>query len=357
MKEADLAQPVPINAPAPAVAEERTTPAIWARENLVTRQAAMTVVAIIIFVFFSAKANNFLSVSNLLDIARGTAFIGIVAVAWTYLLIAGELNLSVGSIYGFGTILLGWLIAGLALGPWLAALLILGYGVVVGLVNGIVTVYIGVRAFVVTLGMLSLLRGAALAVSGNFPISYPRDLQSSFFAIGGGAVGVVPVQVIWFAAVCILGAIVLSGTKFGYWVYATGGNEAAAREMGIPTRRIKLITFVLVGFACALIAVLQGAWLKSASPGTGIGFELQVIGAVLIGGAALTGGDGNIWGTVVGAIILGMVTNGLVLFGFPPASGLLASGGIIIVAGIIDVVLRRSGTRITTRTAPFRRGN
>ncbi len=357
MKEADLAQPVPINAPAPAVAEERTTPAIWARENLVTRQAAMTVVAIIIFVFFSAKANNFLSVSNLLDIARGTAFIGIVAVAWTYLLIAGELDLSVGSIYGFGTILLGWLIAGLALGPWLAALLILGYGVVVGLVNGIVTVYIGVRAFVVTLGMLSLLRGAALAVSGNFPISYPRDLQSSFFAIGGGAVGVVPVQVIWFAAVCILGAIVLSGTKFGYWVYATGGNEAAAREMGIPTRRIKLITFVLVGFACALIAVLQGAWLKSASPGTGIGFELQVIGAVLIGGAALTGGDGNIWGTVVGAIILGMVTNGLVLFGFPPASGLLASGGIIIVAGIIDVVLRRSGTRITTRTAPFRRGN
>lgn len=353
--EAEPSETVATAAPARPVAEEATTPAVWARETLLTRQAAMTVVAIVIFVFFSVEANNFLTVSNLLDIARATAFIGIVAVAWTYLLIAGELDLSVGSIYGFGTILMGWLIASVGLDPWLAAALILAYGIFVGLVNGIITVYIGVRAFVVTLGMLSLLRGAALAVSGNFPISYPRDLQSAFFSIGGGFAGIIPVQVLWFAGVCIVGAIILARTKFGYWVYATGGNEPAAREMGIPTSRIKLITFVLVGFSCALIAVLQGAWLRSASPGTGIGFELQVIGAVLIGGASLTGGDGNIWGTIVGAIILGMVANGLVLFGFPPASGLLASGGII-VAGIIDVVLRGSGARFSSRANSLRRG-
>jgi ribose/xylose/arabinose/galactoside ABC-type transport system permease subunit len=171
-------------------------------------------------------------------------------------------------------------------------------------------------------------------------------MQSTLFAVGGGNIGVVPVQVVWFLAVFVIGALVLSSTKFGYWVYATGGNEAAAREMGIPTKRIKLITFILVGFACALIAILQGAWLKSASPSTGIGFELQVIGAVLIGGASLSGGDGNIWGTVVGAIILGMVAHGLVLFGFPPASGLLAAGAIIVIAGIIDVLLRKAGTRV-----------
>ncbi|HET7715570.1 MAG TPA: hypothetical protein VFK86_08065, partial [Bauldia sp.] len=108
MKEADFARPAPIEAP---IAEETTTLTTWARENLLTRQAAMTIVAILIFIFFSARANNFLTVGNILDIARATAFIGIVAVAWTYLLIAGELDLSVGSIYGFGTILLGWLIA------------------------------------------------------------------------------------------------------------------------------------------------------------------------------------------------------------------------------------------------------
>src|SRR5205807_6431535 len=132
--------------------------------------------------------------------------IGIVAVAWTYLLIAGELDLSVGSIYGFGTILLGWLIAGLEVNPWIAAGLILAYGIVIGLINGIITVYIGVRAFVVTLGMLSLLRGAALAMSGNFPISYPRGLQSTFFAVGGGSPAGIPVQAIWFAAVTVVGA-------------------------------------------------------------------------------------------------------------------------------------------------------
>ena len=179
----------------PGVSEEVTTPAIFVKETITTRQAAMTAVAIVIFVLFSVEANNFLSIGNILDIGRATAFIGIVAVSWTYLLIAGELDLSVGSIYGLGTILLGWLIAGLELDPWLAAGLILAYGIAIGLINGIVTVYIGVRAFVVTLGMLSLLRGAALAMSGNFPISYPRGLESAFFAVGGGSPWGIPVQV------------------------------------------------------------------------------------------------------------------------------------------------------------------
>ncbi len=316
------------------------------RDVLLTRQAAMTVVAIIIFAFFSLRANNFMTLGNLFDIARASAFIGIVAVAWTYLLIAGELDLSVGSAYGLGTIVMGWMVVSLSLDPWLAAFFTILYGVGIGLVNGIVTVYIGVRAFVVTLGMLSLLRGAAFAISGNFPISYPRELTSSLFPLGAGSMLGVPAQAIWFIAVAIVGGIVLSRTKFGYWVYATGGNEPAAREAGIPTKRIKLITFVLVGVACGLIAVLQGAWLRNATATTGTTFELQVIGAVLIGGASLNGGDGNIYGTLIGAAILGMVTNGLVLLGFPPSASLLAAGAIIVVAGIIDVMLRRAGSRV-----------
>jgi ribose transport system permease protein len=323
-------------------------------EVLLTRQAAMTVIAILLFIVFATEAPNFLSFSNLFDILRGTSFIGIVAVAWTYLLIAGELDLSVGSIYGLGTILMAWFV-GAGIGPWTAGGIVLVFGIIIGLINGLITVYIGVRAFVVTLGMLSVLRGAGLAISGNFPFTYPRDIKSSLYAIGGGSLWTIPVQAIWLLGVVIVGAFVLSRTKFGCWVYATGGNEAAAREAGIPVKLIKLITFVLVGFACALIAVLQGAWLRSASPGTGIGFELQVIGAVLIGGASLAGGDGNVYGTVVGAAILGMVTNGLVLYGLPPASSLLASGAIIIVAGTIDVLLRRTGDRMTTRGSVFRK--
>jgi ribose transport system permease protein len=347
------AEPAPVNIDQIASREDSSLAAIW-REVLLTRQAAMTVIAIILFIIFSVDANNFLTFGNLFDILRGTAFIGIVAVTWTYLLIAGELDLSVGATYGLGTILMAWLVES-GLDPWAAGFIILGFGIVVGLINGLITVYIGVRAFVVTLGMLSVLRGTGLAISGNFPITYPRDLHSSLYPIGAGTLWTIPAQAIWLFGVVIVGALVLSWTKFGYWVYATGGNEAAAREMGIPVKRIKLIAFVLVGFSCALIAVLQGAWLHSASPGTGIGFELQVIGAVLIGGASLAGGEGNIYGTVVGAAILGMVTNGLVLIGLPPASSLLASGAIIVIAGTIDALLRRAGGRATTRGSALRR--
>ena len=332
-----------------AAAEIERPFATLARDTLLTRQSAMTVVAILIFIFFSLRANNFMTVGNIFDIMRASAFIGIVAVAWTYLLIAGELDLSVGSAYGLGTIVMGWMVAIVGLDPWLAAFLTILYGIGVGLVNGIVTVYIGVRAFVVTLGMLSFLRGAAFAISGNFPIAYPRDLVSSLFPLGGGTLFGIPAQAIWFVGVLVVGGIVLSRTKFGYWVYATGGNEPAAREMGIPTKRIKLITFVLVGASCGLIAVLNGAWLRNATPTTGTTFELQVIGAVLIGGASLNGGEGSIYGTLVGAAILGMVTNGLVLLGFPPSAALLAAGAIIVIAGIIDVVLRRFGGRVSLK--------
>ena len=315
------------------------------RSVLLTRQMAMTVVAIALFVFFSSTANNFLTWGNIIDIVRASAFIGIVAVLWTYLLIAGELDLSVGSIYGFGTIVIAWLIAAGGLDPWIAAGLTLLFGALVGAINGVVTVYVGVRAFVVTLGMLSALRGAAHYVSGSFPISFARGADSSLYPLGGGNLYGIPAQAIWFVAVLVAGGIFLRYSRFGYWLFATGGNELAARESGIPTRRIKFITFVLVGLSCGLIAVLQAAWLKTATPTTGLAFELQVIGAVLIGGTSLTGGEGSIYGTLVGTAILGMVTNGLVLMGYPPAASLLATGFIVVFAGVLDAAMRRTGER------------
>ena len=328
-----------------AAAEAPSALAIVLRERLLTRQSAMTVVAIVLFSYFSLTANHFFSWSNVLDIIRGTSFIGIVAVAWTYLLIVGELDLSIGSLYGLGTILMSWVIGGFGLDPWIAAGLTLCFGALVGLINGVVTVYMGVSAFVVTLGMLSLLRGLSFVISGGYPIPYPYGLESSLFPLGGGSLLGIPAPAIWLFAALIVGGLVLGRTKFGYWVYATGGNELAAREMGIPTKRIKVLVFMLVGFSCGLIAALNGAWIKSANTTTGNGFEFQVIGAVLVGGAALTGGSGNIYGTFVGAFILGIVANGLVMAGFSPATGFLATGAIIIIAGITDVVIRYYGSR------------
>jgi len=329
-----------------AAAEARSAQRIETiRGALLTRQVAMTVVAIALFVFFAFSANNFASWGNIVDIVRASAFIGIVAVTWTYLLIAGELDLSVGSIYGFGTIIMAWLIASGGLDPWIAAGLTLLFGASVGAINGVITVYVGVRAFVVTLGMLSALRGAAHYMSGSFPISFARGAESSLYPLGDSNPLGIPVQAIWFVAVVVAGIVVLRYTRFGYWLFATGGNELAARESGIPTRRIRFVAFVLVGLSCGLIAVLQAAWLKAATPTTGLAFELQVIGAVLIGGTALTGGEGSIYGTLVGTAILGMVTNGLVLMGYPPAASLLAAGLIVVFAGVLDAAMRRAGER------------
>jgi ribose transport system permease protein len=236
----------------------------------------------------------------------------------------------------------------------------------VGIVNGLITTFVGVPSFIVTLGMFSLLRGAALVLSGAFPITFPPELQSSFFSIAAGTVLGVPAQVIWMVVVLVVGGLVLKLTPFGYHVYATGGNAAASLASGIRTMRVKNYCFILTGASVGLIAALQAGWLKTVSPTTGSGFELQVIGAVIIGGVALQGGEGSVYGTFLGAAILGMLNNGIVLLGVDGNYTQIFIGLIILVAASLDVTLRREGklaemlgvgsdrvaTRVRSRRAP-----
>ncbi len=321
----------------------RFTRAAQFQELLFVREAAITIVAVAMFALFSVTADGFLTVANLLDIARASAFVAIVGVGMTYLFIAGELDLSVGSLYGFAAIMMAWLITSWGLDPWVAFPLILLLGGAVGAINGGITTFLGVPSFIVTLGMLSLLRGLTLVISGAFPIAYPDDLTSSFFSLAAGNVGPVPAQILWMAAALLIGAFVLKFTPFGYHVYATGGNVKASHAAGIKTRRVKLTCFVMTGVLCGLVAALNGGWLRTADPTTGTGFELNVIGAVIIGGVALFGGEGSIYGLFLGAAILGMLVNGLVLLGVSGNLSSVFTGAIIILAAIADVTLRRRG--------------
>jgi ribose/xylose/arabinose/galactoside ABC-type transport system permease subunit len=248
--------------------------------------------------------------------------------------------------YGFSSIVVAWLVTGAGLDLWTAAAITLVVGMVIGLVNGGVTAIIGVPSFIVTLGMLSALRGASLVISGAFPIPLPFRMHSSLFSIAGGTVGIIPAQVLWMVGVVIVGAAILRFTVFGYHVYATGGNQRAASQAGINTVRVKLTCFVLTGFLAALVGVLEVGWLKDASPDTGTGFELQVIGAVIIGGTALFGGEGSVFGTLVGASILAMLADGLILLGLSTDAFLIFTGLIIGGAAVLDVVLRRKDIRI-----------
>ena len=296
----------------------------------------------VLFVVLAVAAPNFLTLSNLLSVAQQIAFLGMVATGETFLLIAGELDLSVGSAYGFLAIVLAWLMArhGVALVPAIA--LTLAAGLAVGAINGLFTTRFRIPSFIVTLGMLGVLRGLALALAAGLPITLP-SVAPAFNAVSTGTAfgGVVPAQVIWLVAVLIVGSAALARTKFGYAVYATGGNRRSAAQVGIKTGRIKFYCFLITGALVALIAILSVGWLGSADPGTGNGFELQVIAAVVIGGTSLFGGAGSVFGTFLGATVIGMLSNGLILLGLDQYWQQLATGTIIVAAALLNVTIRR----------------
>lgn len=306
---------------ADAVAPERSGLDLGARLKAVNvaaagRQVALTVVAVGLFVYFSVAAPHFLSSANIFDMARVSAFMLIVAVPTTYLFIALQLDLSIGSVYGFCAVMMAVAISNWGASLWVGALVAIGFGIAVGAVNGFVTQVIGVPAFIATLAGFSLFRGLGIGVAGGNPISYTEAPGQGFSElVNGTAIGSVPNQALWALAVCLIGGFVLRFTRFGAHIFATGGNETAAMATGIKTRRVKFALFVLSGASCGLIAALQGGWLLQGDPNTGSGFELQVIAAVIVGGVAITGGNGSIYGTVLGVAIIGMLSNGLVLLG------------------------------------------
>jgi ribose/xylose/arabinose/galactoside ABC-type transport system permease subunit len=305
-------------------------------------EAGILLATLATFAGWSIFADEFLTTDNLLSIGQQISYLGIVAVGLTFLLIAGELDLSVGSMYGFLAIIFAELVVNQGVNLVLGIALTILLGIGIGFVNGFVTTQFLIPSFIVTLGMLGVLRGGALVVSGGLPIGTVTD--QTFYNVSAGLYfgETVPAQVFWLAGVMFVAAIVLAFTKFGYQVYATGGNRLAAAHAGINTRRTKLLCFMLTGGLVGLIGVLSVGWLGTANPLTGQGFELQVIAAVVIGGTSLFGGAGSIFGTFLGAAIIGMISNGLVLVGVDQYWQQLVTGAIIVAAALLNVTLRRA---------------
>jgi ribose transport system permease protein len=305
-------------------------------------EAGILLATVAIFAGWSIFAPQFLTTDNLLSIGQQISFIGIVATGMTFLLIAGELDLSVGSMYGFLAIVFAVLVVEHGVNLLLAIAATIVLGVVIGFVNGFFTTQFRIPSFIVTLGMLGVLRGAALVLAAGLPVGTVTDETFNTVSAGLFFGNTVPAQVFWLAGVMIVAGIVLAYTKFGYQVYATGGNRVAAAHAGIKTRRTKLFCFMLTGGLVALIGVLAVGWLGNANPLTGQGFELQVIAAVVIGGTSLFGGAGSIFGTFLGAAIIGMITNGLILVGVDQYYQQLVTGAIIVAAALLNVTVRRA---------------
>jgi ribose transport system permease protein len=327
-------------------AEDSPVATGWRRlayATLSNRNLTITLAAVIVFVFFSLATRQFLSANNLLNIVRNMSLIGIVAVGMTFVLVAGEIDLSVGSVYGVLTVILGLLVSTRGFDPWLATLAVMVMGVVIGTLNGTIVTRFGIPSFIVTLAMLTAYRSAALVISDQKPTTTPAE--GLFYAVTGGSIGPVPWLIPWLIVIGLIGAVVLSRTRFGYHVYATGGNLEAARNSGIDTARVKIICFAMTSALCGLIAGLLWGYLHTAAPITGTGFEFRVVGAVIVGGVLLSGGRGTIYGSLIGAIIIGMITSGLVLMGFSQDIGDVATGALIVVVGTLDLLTRRAASR------------
>ena len=332
-----------------AMAEDSFLARLAGRNSpLFGREAAITFVGLAIFALFSIEARYFFTLDNLLEVARFSAFVAIVGVGWTYLLITAELDLSVGPMYSFMQIMGAFLMTSLVLDPWLAFGLTIIIGAAIGAVNGVIVTVFRVPSFIVTLGMLSVMVGASLVVTGGFPITVPKEVQSSFFTAANGNLGPVPAQVLWMLGICLVGGFVLKMTPFGSRVYATGGNERAARQAGINTARVKFTCFVITGALVGLAGVLSVGWLRTTSPVGNQLFTIQVIAAVIVGGTSLYGGAGSVYGTLIGALILGSLSTGLILMGVDIDWTFVFFGGIIIVVGTLDVVIRQGQVGMMT---------
>lgn len=305
---------------------------------LLMSEAGIGVVLLLLCVAFGAGVPHFASLNNVSNIFTQISINTVISVGMTFVILIGGIDLSVGSVLSLCTILAGLVITNPALGTAgaiiLAILASLAGGMVCGFFNGVVAEHWRVHSFVVTLGMLNIARGAALSISDSRTIfNFPRE----FNAVGTATYwGMLPLIFILALAIVLFGDFVLRRTVFGRMIYAIGNNEESVRLSGHNVKLYKILTFVICGAAVGIASILYMLRLNIASPILGVGFELNAIAAVVIGGTSMTGGKGSLIGTLIGAAIMGVLNNGLLLIGMSDFARQIVTGFIIVLAVVLD---------------------
>jgi ribose transport system permease protein len=285
---------------------------------------------LLIVIVGSIVSPYFLTQRNITNVLLQTAMLGVVAVGMTFVILTAGIDLSVGMVLSFCSVVAAMLFNDGHGSPLLLVILAtLALGGVIGAINATIIIWRGVAPFIVTLAMMAIASGAALTISGGRPIGGIKD---TYAWLGAGAIGPVPVPVIIMLITFLLGGLVLRFTPYGRQVYAVGGNEEAARLSGIAVNRVKLITYIISGMSAALGAIIFSARVTVGDPWAGRSVELDAIAAVVIGGTSLFGGVGTMWGTLLGALIITMINNLLNLLNVSPYTQGIAKGLIILVA-------------------------
>lgn len=292
-------------------------------------------IALLLLVILMALiAPNFFSIKNGLNIAQAVSINAVVASGMTVVILTAGIDLSVGSIVaasGVATVLL--LNGGVPTA--LAALVAILVGALIGLINGAIIAYLALPAFIVTLGALTYTRGIAYSMHGG-PVQIAGE--SGIESIGNGSIGGIPMPVFIMIFVYWFFWFLLERTKFGRHVYAVGGNPQAARLSGIDVKKVLMSVYVISGVTAGLAGLMFASRVRSGQVTAGVGYELDAITAVILGGTSLFGGRGRIFGTLIGALLIGVLSNGLVLLGVPIYTQLMIKGGVIILAVAIDTL-------------------
>lgn len=321
-----------------------------ARAFALLGRVAPLVFLLILVIIFATLQPRFLSPLNLFNILRQVSIYGIIAVGMTFVIITRGIDLSVGSLVALSGIIAAVVAKGGIEGRFLlssdgigfawpiAALAAVLVGAFAGFLQGVTVAKLAVPAFVVTLGGMTVFRGLTLTVGNGGPVS---GFDEFFGWWGRGMVGPVPVPVIAFAVVALIAHFVLTQTRFGRSVYAVGSNPDAARLSGINTSRVTILVYAIVGFCSGLGGFVLAARLNSAEAVAGAGYELTAIAAVVIGGTSLYGGTGSVIGTVIGALLTGVLLNGLVILNVSPYTQQILVGLIIVAAVAFDSFIKR----------------
>lgn len=298
------------------------------------KELSMLIILIVLIVVLSIASPAFADVGNFINIFKQAAINGILATGMMCVILTGGFDMSVGSTVALSACAAALLAQGDY--PIIVPILVaMGIGLAVGLFNGFGISYLGIPAFVVTLGTQSIVRGLAYVVSGGVPIF---GVSKAFEKIAGGKIlGQVPLLVVYYLILAIVVGFVLTKTVFGRRIYAVGGNETAAEVSGINAKRIKLIVYGLCGLLAGVAGMLLCSRTVSGSPTLATGYELDAIAACVIGGFSMSGGSGKWWGSIIGAMMLAVITNGLDILRVSSYYQLIIKGIIIIVAVFLDI--------------------
>lgn len=299
------------------------------------RDRAIWLVFVALFIVFSIANNRFYSTSNLITIARQVSMYGIASVGMTFVLLIGGIDLSVGSVITFVNIVCAYLMVNSGFSMVAAVVVSLLLSIVVGMLNGLMISTIGMPAIIATFSTQIIFEGASYLICGGVPV---YGFDERFKVIGQGYLGIIPVPVIIMAVCFVLGSFILNKTYFGRYFYAVGGNEEASQYSGIRVKRIKYLVYGLSGFFAGLAGIVMLSRTNSAQPTAGLGYEFDVITCVVLGGVSVNGGQGKISNMIAGVLIIGILTNGMILLNISTYTQMIVKGLVLALAVGFDSI-------------------